>query len=413
MKILYITYDGLLDPLGSSQILPYIYGIKEFSDSIFIISFEKSEKYNIGYSELNNFLLSKNIYWKPLLFSERFGVLGKVWDLIKIYIKSAQINFIENIDIAHARGHVAAAVALFLKRFFKTKFLFDFRGLWVDERVDKGGWDLSKTIDLLQFKYFKSTERKLLVHADHIVVLTNKVIGEIVKIASIQSSKITVIPCCADFSHFTLQTQEQKNLIRRKLKIPSEALVLGYLGSVGSMYLIEDYYRLVEIINLDPDYLKTSIYGLVITNNPKEANTIKKKILSSKLQKNIIVMSALRKDVPNLLCSFDVMVSFIANSYARQAASPTKIAESFASGIPVISNAGIGDVDEQIFLTNGGEIIHNTSISELQKVPSKLNRVLASDKVQIRQEAQSFLSLDIANSRYKAVYSNINMNKNA
>ena len=61
MKILYITYDGLLDPLGSSQILPYIYGIKEFSDSIFIISFEKSEKYNIGYSELNNFLLYEKI----------------------------------------------------------------------------------------------------------------------------------------------------------------------------------------------------------------------------------------------------------------------------------------------------------------------------------------------------------------
>ena len=28
-KILYITYDGLLDPLGKSQILPYILGLQE------------------------------------------------------------------------------------------------------------------------------------------------------------------------------------------------------------------------------------------------------------------------------------------------------------------------------------------------------------------------------------------------
>ena len=38
MKVLYITYDGLLDPLGSSQILPYLYGLNDSSKFIFIIS---------------------------------------------------------------------------------------------------------------------------------------------------------------------------------------------------------------------------------------------------------------------------------------------------------------------------------------------------------------------------------------
>jgi glycosyltransferase involved in cell wall biosynthesis len=413
MKILYITYDGLLDPLGSSQILPYIYGIKESSESIFIVSFEKFQNYNDGRKELNALLAAKKIYWRPLLFTERFGLLGKIWDLIKIYIKSAQISFFEKIDIVHARGHVAAEVASFLKNFFQTKFLFDFRGLWVDERVDKGGWNLSHAVDLALFKHFKKKERKLLIHADHIVALTSKVIDEIVKISGINPQKISVIPCCADFNHFTLQTPEQKNAIRDKLGIPTHALVFGYLGSVGSMYLLEDYYRLVEIIYLDKAYENTPIYGLVVTNNIKDANAIKLKSFPSKFQKNIIVLSATREEVPQLLHAFDVLVSFITTSYARQAASPTKIAESLASGIPVISNQGIGDVDEQILRAQGGAIILNTTIEELKKIPSILDEILSTDAVKIRQKAQSFLSLDIAKSRYKDVYSRINMKKNA
>ena len=66
MKVLYITYDGLLDPLGSSQILPYLIGINDSSKSIFIISVEKPERYLKDFEKLNRELLDKNIYWEPL-----------------------------------------------------------------------------------------------------------------------------------------------------------------------------------------------------------------------------------------------------------------------------------------------------------------------------------------------------------
>ena len=39
MKILYLTYDGLSDPLGQSQILPYIFKLNKEHD-FDIISFE-------------------------------------------------------------------------------------------------------------------------------------------------------------------------------------------------------------------------------------------------------------------------------------------------------------------------------------------------------------------------------------
>ena len=44
-QIVYCSYDGLLDPLGSSQVLPYVNGISEKENYNFkIVSFEKKKK---------------------------------------------------------------------------------------------------------------------------------------------------------------------------------------------------------------------------------------------------------------------------------------------------------------------------------------------------------------------------------
>ena len=43
-RILYITYDGLLDPLGQNQILPYILGLNKNGYKFIILSFEKNDK---------------------------------------------------------------------------------------------------------------------------------------------------------------------------------------------------------------------------------------------------------------------------------------------------------------------------------------------------------------------------------
>ena len=41
-KCLYVTYDGLLDPLGQSQILPYIENLSENGYKLFVMSYEKT-----------------------------------------------------------------------------------------------------------------------------------------------------------------------------------------------------------------------------------------------------------------------------------------------------------------------------------------------------------------------------------
>ena len=83
---LFITYDGLLDPLGRSQIVPYLKSISNSKRRINVLSFEKSK--NIEQKKINLLrkdLLKNNIFWKYNKFSENYGKIGKIYDLIKMF----------------------------------------------------------------------------------------------------------------------------------------------------------------------------------------------------------------------------------------------------------------------------------------------------------------------------------------
>ncbi len=44
-NVLYISYDGMTDPLGQSQVLPYLIGLSEQGYAFDLISFEKKERF--------------------------------------------------------------------------------------------------------------------------------------------------------------------------------------------------------------------------------------------------------------------------------------------------------------------------------------------------------------------------------
>ena len=54
--------------------------------------------------------------------------------------------------------------------------------------------------------------------------------------------KISVIPCCVDTNKFNpalIDAQELDNL-RQKLNIKSNQYVLGYVGSIGTWYMLDE-----------------------------------------------------------------------------------------------------------------------------------------------------------------------------
>lgn len=397
---LFISYDGLLDPLGASQILPYLRAIATEENQLHILSFEKRERYQTGAGELVSEFANSRICWTPLIFTRSGGTLGKLWDLLKMHAAALHIACRLRPSVVHARSHGPAQVGLLLKRLFKVKLLFDFRGLWVDERVDKGSWKLTNPWHRMQYRYYKHVERNLLRHSDHVVVLTKAVCPEVIRLGVSNSHRVTVIPCSADFTHFQLTTPERRHQARHELEIPEASFVMGYLGSVGGMYLTEKFLQLAQYAQAHHPRL----HVLVLTPDCRAFLQLAHHHLSRQLKPIVHTLSANREQVPQWLPAMDLLVSFISPTYARMASSPTKLAEAWASGIPALCNSGVGDVDQMVKELDAGMVINTISDEDLQTAAKALPTLTRKGGARLRHAAQARLSLDVAAERYLGIY---------
>jgi glycosyltransferase involved in cell wall biosynthesis len=400
---LFITYDGLLDPLGSSQILPYLKAIASQEDHLHVLSFEKPERYALTANGLREELALTTIRWTPLIFTRSWGSVGKLWDLLRMQLAACRIAARIQPSVVHARGHAPAQAALLIKQLFGAHFLFDCRGLWVDERVDKGGWVLSNPWHRLQYRVYKWIEMILFSQVDHMVVLTEAVIPEVLRLGVPKRRTLTVIPCCADFCHFQLATPQSRQIARSDCHIPEASLVLGYLGSVGGMYMPEQFLRLVERASTR----QLSLQVLVLTPDEEKFRQLMQIHLPAALHPHVHVRAANRDQVARWLPAMDLLVSLIKPSYARIGSSPTKLAEAWATGIPAICNRGVGDVATLVEELDAGMVIDASTEADLLSIVDALPSLLSKKGKRLREAAQSRLSLELAAERYRQIYNNL------
>ena len=121
--IVYLSYDGISDPLGQSQILPYIFGISKVNEyKLTIISFEKPHNLNKLKSNISKNLIASNIDWINLKYTKTPPIISTLIDLYKL--NSVLIKIIKNnsIDLIHARSYITSIIALRFKKTNKIKF---------------------------------------------------------------------------------------------------------------------------------------------------------------------------------------------------------------------------------------------------------------------------------------------------
>ncbi|MDE4455112.1 glycosyltransferase [Psychrobacter sp. DAB_AL62B] len=400
-SVLFISYDGLLDPLGGSQILPYLYSIRQHPRPLYILSYEKPERFKAGGELLKAELASSGIGWTPLSFTTRFGRLGKLWDLSRMYEVALYLQLKHRFGVIHCRSYQAMQVGALLRKLTGVKVLFDMRGLWVNERVDGDIWKLDNSIDASIFKLYKRVERSLLLNASHIVALTERVVPELYKLSPDMSAPISVIPCCADFEHFSLPTAEQRILTRKELGLPENAFVLSYLGSLGTWYMLDEMLQLFGQAATE----REDVHFLLITKDWRaEHESLISALGLSHLRTRIHVHEATRDQVPSYIGCSDLMLSFIKPAYSKIASSPTKMAEALAVGVPVVSNAGIGDIDTMTARLKAGAVINLDEPDSLSDIVSSLDSLKKMGGHNLRARAKAELDLHVAELSYKKVY---------
>ena len=69
-KILFISYDGMTDPLGQSQVIPYLQGLSRRGFEIFLLSCEKETAFRQNKALVDEMLNGYNIKWEPLKYTK-------------------------------------------------------------------------------------------------------------------------------------------------------------------------------------------------------------------------------------------------------------------------------------------------------------------------------------------------------
>lgn len=401
-KVLYITYDGLTDPLGQSQILPYLKGLSQYGYRFTVLSFEKAHRLEKEGELIKKLTAESGIEWVPLSFTSKPPLLAKLYDALRMKSKAVHLHKKTGFAMTHCRSYIAADVGLYLKKKFGVRFFFDMRGFWADEKKD-GSWNVNNPIFKKVYQYYKAKEAEYLQNADYVVSLTYAGKREMMTWPAYNASvPIQVIPCCTDMKHFSLTNEKEKRRSRNELGISNGKLLVSYLGSVGTWYMLDEMLELFSFVKSDfPDAM-----FLFLTHS--DHAFIKRKIKEHNLNPNdFIIAEASRKDVPRLMKASDVNVSFIKPVYSKISSSPTKLGEVLSMGIPVISNSGVGDVEEIVTSTGTGCILQKFTPEQYQKAVAAIPAVLQKDPQSIRMAAEKVYSLDRGIELYLKGYTDV------
>lgn len=401
MNILYISYDGMTDPLGQSQVLPYLAGLSEKGYQITLLSCEKPER--LIHKDAIQAICSKyHINWQPIVYTRKPPILSTIKDVRQLKKRAKALHDKIAFDLVHCRSYIAALVGLWLKRKEGIPFLFDMRGFWANERVDGGLWRLSNPLYKRIFQYFKNKEQIFLTEAAAVVSLTYAAKEEIEQ-WGIPNSPISVIPCCVDTELFNPDAlnPDQLQALRRKADLPANTLVLGYVGSLGTWYLLPEMLSFFKVwLRQHP----ASVFFFV-SNEPKEMvleEARRQDIPADKLK----VLSASRQEVPYYISLMDLGIFFIKNAYSKKASSPVKQGEMMAMGVPVFCNAGVGDSDHIIQKYRSGELVYTFNEAAYNDAIRRMKEEMNHPE-QIRQGALEYFDLKSGIEAYASVYESL------
>ena len=390
-ETLYISIDGIMEPLGYSQVFKYLENLSK-DYQINLISFEKIQhlKDIDALTEMIKKCDQNNIIWYRLRYRNGFFGFGQLINILNLFIWPIYINLKRKISIVHIRSYMPGLAIPILKFFFKFNFIFDIRGFWADEKHDRSGWSKES----YKYRFFKVLEKYLIKKADFIVTLTKQSKCIIVDDFKKKPSRIKVIPTCVDSEEICIQP-----FIRK-----SHNLVVGYLGSTDTAY---DFNKFCFFLN----QIKTLECGIELRVFTGEKNKEVKEALARNNLGDVKTQIRFikRKDLAYELSQLDCLGFYLKENFSIKASMPTKIAEALSCGIPIICNAFNLDIEELISINNIGLIYNFTD--ELQNLEiDEILKYRSNDHIKNRciEIANTYFSIAQATIEYDAIYSELN-----
>src|ERR1043166_875290 len=106
-RVLFISYNGMLDPLGQSQVIPYLRELAKRGVRITLLSFERAKAFEpegrAECEQLKQKLASQGIDWHRLRYHQRPSVPATFYDVLAGIRKARALIRSKQIEMVHAR----------------------------------------------------------------------------------------------------------------------------------------------------------------------------------------------------------------------------------------------------------------------------------------------------------------------
>ncbi len=396
-RILYITYDGVLEPLGESQVIGYLERLAPDHD-ITLLSFEKRQDLSDRSRVLamQRRLEAHRITWVRSKYHKRPSVLSTVFDVIAGTLRARAQCRRHAGTIVHARSYVPALIALGARGASGARFLFDMRGFWVDEKVEAGHWRAGG----LLYRIGKRWERRFFASADALVSLTEEGVRTLPQLGyTVPPSVIVeVIPTCVDLERFTPGDKDPKLVEALGLV---GATVIGCIGTMSNWYMRDDMLRYLSRLAKTLDRLRI----LIVTREDHEE--LRRDAERAGVPRDrLVITRADFTDMPRFIRLFDGGLFFIRPALSKRGSAATKLAEFLACGVPVIINAGVGDSGEIVREGRVGALLPAVDEESLERSLPDVRALLADRAIgdRCRQVARLRFDVEKGVKQYRRVY---------
>lgn len=388
MRILYLCYNDATSALARSQVLPYLFGLAEQGYRFTLLSWQHAADGAAGRraAELRQRLRARGIAWRTLRYHKRPSLPATALDIAAGVALGLWLRAHEGYQVVHARSYVPAAVALALHRLTGVPYIFDMRGLMADEYLEHGTWRAGS----LAYRATKAMERRLLAEAAAIVVLTENIAAYLRADPSLPARPVRVIPCCVELGRF--------EAVERPRRGP---FTLCSLGSVHRYLLAEMLDFTAVAREVIPDL------RLLVLNCGEQAR-IWQELRARGLEASAWVECLEPAQVPGRLRQASAGIVFAAPTFSMRATCPTRLGEYLAAGLPVVTNAGIGDVER---LVRGvGVLVDSFTPRAYRAAAEQLRALVEGDRclaAACRARAEAELSLELGVRRYAELYASL------
>jgi glycosyltransferase involved in cell wall biosynthesis len=385
-----------------TQVIPYLRQLQSDDVRTSLLTFEPHlDSWSADeMSKQRAVLQSQGITWHCLKYHKSPSLPATIYDMAIGGWTILRIMRREGVNVLHARNHVPGVMCAMAKKLKGGQLVFDIRGFMPEEYTDAGVWPENGYL----YRGLKRVERYLLRTSDAFVLLTEKARDIVFPGCSDVDNlgrPIEVIPCCVDFERFESAEHTSRESLREELKL-SNRRVIVYLGSFGGWYMTDEMTDFLALAHKQGP----ATFSMILTQSPRQM--VIDRLASLGIEpKDFLVNQVTPDEVPRYLKAADIAISFIKPCYSKQSSSPTKIAEYLASGLPIICNAGVGDLDKLIVENRVGALVRDFTpeayLKALDEVDAMSRDETLSDRLRGVARREFDLS-DVGRTRYRRLY---------